>query len=136
MHVRHFLSLLVVPLLAACSHMAQADTDIVGPIWIAEDVGGIPVPQGNDITLTFDLQERAGGKGGCNTYGASYHRDGTLIAFEPPFSTKLFCASPEIMNLEQLYFDLIARAASLQREGERLELRTRDGKSILFHAKP
>ena len=52
MHVRHFLSLLVVPLLAACSHMAQADTDIVGPIWIAEDVGGIPVPQGNDITLT------------------------------------------------------------------------------------
>ncbi|WP_374384736.1 META domain-containing protein [Dongia sp.] len=135
MYIRHLLAFLFLPLLAACSHVASADSEIVGSIWIAENIGGTPVPTGDDITLTFDLQGRAGGKGGCNTYGAAYHRDGTLIAFEPPFSTKMFCAPPEVMNMEQLYFDLLPRVASLLREGERLELRTRDGKSILFHMK-
>ena len=109
MHVRHFLSLLVVPLLAACSHMAQADTDIVGPIWIAEDVGGIPVPQGNDITLTFDLQGRAGGKGGCNTYGAGYKRNGSALTFEQAMSTQMFCAPDALMAQEHAYLNLLAQ---------------------------
>ncbi len=118
-------------LISACA--AGAGTELVGPVWIAERIAGAPAVGGTEVTLNFDGQGHAGGKAGCNTYGAGYTRDGSKLAFEQPFSTKMFCSPDVLMAQEQAYLDLLGRVIGFQTEDNKLQLNATGGKTIVFH---
>ena len=122
--------------LAACAGGSHAPAEIVGPVWVADSIGGVPAMADAEVTLTFDADGGSGGKAGCNSYGAGYKRDGDALTFEPAFSTKMFCAPDALMAQEQAYLDLLGHVTGLARVGDKLELRTDTGNSLLFHAKP
>jgi putative lipoprotein len=130
------LASLVLPaalLLSACAASPTTQTEIVGPVWVAESIGGAGVVSGPDVTLKLDAEGRAGGKAGCNSYGSSYQRDSNTLKFEQAFSTKMFCSPDAVMAQEQAYLDLLARVISYQTPNGKLELLTSDGKKIVFH---
>jgi heat shock protein HslJ len=128
------LALPLVLLVAACSSgAASGQAGIVGPIWVAETSAGAPVVAGGDVTLTFEADGRSGGKAGCNSYGAGYQRDGSKLAFEQAFSTKMFCSPDMLMAQEQAYLDLLSHVNGYQTQGDKLILNATDGKTIVFH---
>jgi heat shock protein HslJ len=123
-------------LIAACHHPADAEAPLVGPVWIAERIGDVPAIAGAEVTLTFDTEGRSGGKAGCNTYGAGYTQDGSKLAFEAPFSTRMFCSPDALMAQERAYLDLLGRVTGYQTQGDKLQLNAADGKTIVFHKQP
>lgn len=132
-----FIAAYMLPLLlSACAGSANSDAEIVGPVWVAESIAGVPALSNSEVTLKFDADGRSGGKAGCNSYGAGYHRTGSALTFEQPFSTRMFCSPDELMAQEQAFLDLLSRVTGLSRTGDRLELHTEDGKTVVFHLKP
>jgi heat shock protein HslJ len=95
----------------------------------------MPAVADGDVTLTFKPDGRSGGKGGCNTYGAGYKRNGNALTFEQAMSTQMFCSPDALMAQEHAYLDLLAKVTGFERTGDTLKLNT-PGKPILFHAKP
>ena len=137
MLVRTFLALVLLApslLLAACTSTPDAETEITGVTWVADNIGGAPAVAGGEVTLIFNPDGRSGGKGGCNTYGAGYTRKGDALTFEQAMSTQMFCAPDALMAQEHAYLDLLAKVTGFERTGDKLTLNT-PGKSILFHAK-
>lgn len=56
-----------------------------------------------NVTLRFETEKNsAGGKGGCNSFGAKYDRDGDNINFRDIFSTKMYCE--QFQKTEDAYF--------------------------------
>jgi len=104
---------------------------IVGPEWVATDIAGGGVGDAQ-ITLTLEAAGRAGGRGGCNSYGGSYTLSGTALHFGPMAATKMACA-PALMDREQRYFNALMGVVryALADDGA-LMLTTADGKTLLF----
>ncbi|MDY0872842.1 META domain-containing protein [Dongia rigui] len=122
-------------MLAACAGGASSETQIMGVTWVADEIGGTPVLPDSEVTLTFNPDGRSGGKGGCNTYGAGYQRNGNALTFEQAMSTQMFCAPDALMAQEHAYLNLLPQVTGFERSGDKLTLNT-PAKSILFHAKP
>src|SRR5262245_23853251 len=60
-------------LLAGCETMqAGPPPELIGPVWIAEAVGGAALPNQPPVTLQFDGDGRAAGKAACNQYNGPY----------------------------------------------------------------
>lgn len=131
-----FASALLAPtlMLAACASGPKAETEIMGVTWVADNIGGTPALPDGEVTLTFQADGRSGGKGGCNTYGAGYKRNGSALTFEQAMSTQMFCAPDALMAQEHTYLNLLSEVTGFERTGDKLKLNTPD-KSILFHAK-
>lgn len=111
---------------------AQAD-DLAGTAW---QVGGynngrqavVGVTTGSALSLAFDANGRLSGSGGCNRFTGSYRADGKSLSIGPLAATRKACAQPEgVMQQEAAYLRALESAATAQREGDRLELRTATG---------
>lgn len=122
-------------MLAACAGKPQAEVEIMGVTWVADNIGGAPALAGSDVTLTFNPDGRSGGKAGCNTYGAGYSRKGNALTFEQAMSTQMFCSPDALMAQEHAYLDSLAQVTGFERTGDKLKLNLPNGKAILFHAK-
>ena len=119
-------------ILAGCASGPGAPPapSIVG-LWLAQDVAGTAVPADVRITLSLYGDGRAVGRAGCNNYTTKYQRTGETISFAPAISTKMACA-PEVMTLEQSYFDTLMAATRVERRPDGTLALTTDTGALLL----
>ena len=70
-------------LVRAAAPVAEAAAPLVGPDWVAEDIGGRGVANRVRSTLTFGADGRVSGSGGCNRIAGSYTLAGEALALRP-----------------------------------------------------
>jgi heat shock protein HslJ len=126
------LALLLVGCTGASEHVAQGAAAIAGSVWLAEEIAGAAVTGDMPITLRFDADGGASGRGGCNSYGGSYTLTGDALSFGPIAATRMAC-EPALMDQEQRYFDTLAKVTryAVADDGALL-LTTGEGKEIRF----
>lgn len=116
---------------AAVTAHAQVPDNLRGTEWRFIDIEGTAVPNG--VVATLRLRgNRASGKAGCNSYGASWQTspDGST-RFGETMSTKKACLEPAgAMQVERGVFDALQRTTRLRREGGSLVLLDASGKPL------
>jgi heat shock protein HslJ len=110
----------------------QAAGDLMGTQWQLMSIAGDPLPDDITISLEFSEENRAGGTGGCNNYGASYAVDGESLSFSGAISTMMACAEG-IMAQEAAYFAALETAVSYTLNGDELTITTADGEQLVFN---
>jgi heat shock protein HslJ len=83
------------------------------------------------ITLEFGVGNRAGGSGGCNTFGSGYTVSGDAISFQPVISTMMACEQG-IMTQESAFFEALQSAYSFTVTDEELTIMYADGLTLVF----
>ncbi len=84
-----------------------------------------------EITLGFDAKESRFFGRVVNNYFGKYEMDGTTIKFGPAASTMM--AGPEnLMKAESQYLMTLPKVNSFVLEGQKLTLKTADGKELVF----
>jgi heat shock protein HslJ len=107
-------------LLAGCGTTDVAEveaTNPVGPLWIAEAVGGAALPNEPAVTLQFGADGRAAGKAGCNQYSGPYQLGDGTLSFGAMIATKMACDEP-VMAIEQAYLHALAKVTHYQVRNE------------------
>lgn len=102
--------------------------------WVLETMNGTPLPEDSpEITLSFGADGRVTGSAGCNTYlgNYSYTASDNTIRIGPISRTEKICLPHEIMEQESRFMELLTTAAVYAVTGDRLELRTPDGTTVL-----
>ena len=121
-------------------HFARADQDpLAGTSWeliseVPADVEATPEVDGmaRSITLTFEAEGQAAGRGGCNSYSTTYALEGTSISFSEIVSTRMACEGGDIMQREQEFFAALSSASQFGLTDQRLYLRSEDGSRMAF----
>ena len=90
-----------------------------------------PVIEGTTITLKFGADGRAGGSGGCNSYGGNYRERGDNLSFSQIISTKRACLEQRANEQEQRYFAALESASKFKLSYNRLTIFHGDGRSAL-----
>jgi heat shock protein HslJ len=90
-----------------------------------------PVIEGTTITLKFGADGRAGGSGGCNSYGGEYLERGDNLSFSRIISTKRACLDESANEQEQRYFAALGSASKFKLSHNRLTIFCGDGRSAL-----
>ena len=86
------------------------------------------VGTGRAPTIEFGTAGGVRGFAGCNTFGGAWSEDAGRIAIGPLRATKTACADPpDAMEREAALLQALESAASVRRDGDRLELRTATG---------
>ena len=84
--------------LAACSLVNDVTDEqaerVYGRTWIAEEVGGLPVPGGIQPSLVVESDGKVSGNAGCNGYFGSVIIAGEAMSFGNLGSTRKACAEP------------------------------------------
>lgn len=83
------------------------------------------------VTLMFDEEGRAGGSGGCNSYGTTYAVDGDRITFENAFSTMMAC-DERTMMIEARYFEGLSTATRYEIIDGQLRIIVGDEHELVF----
>ena len=128
----HYLALSVLflfGLLQGCSAAAPDQGALIGR-WQVQRIAAQALPLENGPTLTFDIDNRAHGNGGCNLYQGSYEIQGEKLALGPMAANRKACPVLQ-MDSEQLFFGNLAKVTSYHLEGNILKLRARDGDNVV-----
>jgi len=80
-----------------------------------------------EIYIEFDSSDDASGSGGCNAYFSEYSREGNEIEFFNFGATEMACGGGNILDLEQIYFDLLLKAESMKIIGNELTIKCKNG---------
>jgi putative lipoprotein len=96
-------------------------TALVGPTWVAEDIGGGGVIDYLQSHITFTAEGQAHGFGGCNNFTGGYTLDGATLALGPLASTKKACP-PAIMNQETRFHQALGKVRDYRFENGLLVL--------------
>jgi heat shock protein HslJ len=76
---------------------------------------------GTEITASFSRGGRLTGSSGCNSYRATYTRDGDALEISPPAATRKACADPAgVMEQEAAYLSGLGRVVSHSLDGDTL----------------
>lgn len=109
--------------------------DLVGTAWTLASINATgtetPVASGSTVTLEFGADGRAGGDGGCNTYGGGYQVQGNTLTFEQMVSTLMACADNAVTQQEQTYLRLLETVETFSVEDGELTLYDETGQSVL-----
>ena len=107
------------------------ELDIYGS-WLAEDIEGGGVIDNLQTTLEIDQDGRAGGHGGCNSYGGEVTIDGDTIRFGRMAGTLMACAEA-VMNQEGKFHDALGRVAAfrIEQDQRKLLLLGADGNTLI-----
>lgn len=120
--------------LSACASVPQSH-ELGGGTWVLTSLDGNSqvgsAADGNDITLQFGEDGRAGGSGGCNQYGADYTVSGNMVSFDQPVSTLMYCEPELVMQNEAAYLQALTMVGEWQINGNTLTL-TGGGHSLVF----
>jgi heat shock protein HslJ len=83
-----------------------------------------------DTTLGFAFADdgKVAGSAGCNRFTGTFTSKGEALSFGPLATTRKACPKPEgIMEQEQQFLTALGTVATARLEGDRLELRAKDG---------
>ncbi len=83
-----------------------------------------------ETTLGFAFADggKVAGSAGCNRFTGTYTAKGEALSFGPLATTRKECPEPEkLMEQEQQFLSALGTVATARFEGDRLELRTKDG---------
>lgn len=115
---------------AAAAAMPTPD-QLDGTSWRFAEVAGAPVP--DDVMATIQFRHgRAGGRAGCNSFGATYRiaADGTA-SFQLGMSTKMACLEPAgATRVEQGVFAAIRGVARVEIRDDGLVLLDSSGRVL------
>lgn len=130
-----------------CAHLADALPDIVGDRepdretvlvnteWLLKSYGGsgdeTAVLDETEVTLRFEEAGRAGGSGGCNTFGAQYVISNGSISFTEVEATAIACPGEGVMEQEQAYFQALRTAGEFELAEDALRIWYADGAGAL-----
>lgn len=121
-------------LLSACAASPQSP-ELGGQAWVLTSLDGSrevgSAAGGNDITLQFGEDGRAGGSGGCNQYGAGYTVSGNNVSFEQAVSTLMYCEPELVMQNEAAFLQALSMVGEWRIEGNTLTL-TGGGHTLVF----
>lgn len=125
-------ALLLAALLAACSAMPSATPEasgLEGTAWILSALPGQTLPPGQMVTLRFE-GGHASGSDGCNRYRAPYTSKGRALEVSPRGVSTMITCPPEAMQLARDYTAALHATRSWRIEGEQLQLRAADGRTL------
>ena len=90
--------------------------------------------EGTEITATFNSAEgKVSGSGGCNTYFARYRVKGSTLSIFEMAWTEMACVSPEgVMEQEDVFLSLLARAQSFEADDTILTIFCSGGQQLYF----
>lgn len=103
---------------------------LVGPAWVAEDIGGRGVADRARTEITFGADGRAYGSGGCNRFTGGYTLDGPSLRFGAMASTNMACV-PAAMDQEQRFHQALAAVRGWRVENGILRLTDEAGAAVL-----
>ncbi|MDQ5822645.1 MAG: DUF4377 domain-containing protein [Chloroflexota bacterium] len=84
-------------------------------------------------TLKFEADGRAGGSGGCNSFGGPYQAgEGGSLTFGTLVSTRMACAE-DIMQWESTYFQALDSASAYALEDTQLRITFANGQGTLTY---
>lgn len=96
----------------------------------------VSLVEGTEISLHFGAEGQLEGSAGCNHYSAPFAFQGERVSIGPARSTRKFCAEPDgLMAQEAAFLEALPRAVTLERSGERLEMRMADGAMVATWAR-
>ncbi len=105
-----------------------SDINLAGTTWrLVELNGRTPLATGEDITLRFETQERAGGNSGCNLYSGAYRITGATITFRNLASTKRACLDPALNTQESEFYQALDAVTTFELTGGRFLLKDSGG---------
>ncbi|MBD0324863.1 MAG: META domain-containing protein [Pyrinomonadaceae bacterium] len=120
---------------SAQTESSSAESKLANTQWRLMSFGATgaesPVIEGTTITLKFGADGRAGGSGGCNSYGGGYRERGDNLSFNQIISTKRACLEQGANQQEQRYFTALESASKFKLSDNRLTLFHGDGQSAL-----
>ncbi|HEX4848770.1 MAG TPA: META domain-containing protein [Novosphingobium sp.] len=112
------ITLLALPLLAACATTVQAEPSLIGTKWVFVSIDGkAPVSDRTELTIE---QGRIGANVGCNGMGSDLRIEGDRLITNGVISTKMFCDA--IAGQEMAVGALLDASPSYRIEGGRLIL--------------
>lgn len=116
---------------------SMEENELTGVLWTLVsyvNAAGEPVdaPADAGITAEFTTEGRVGGRGGCNSYFASYTVDGNNLTISQAGSTMMAC-EPEIMQREADYLAALQSAATFAVAGDELQIANADGVTVLVY---
>lgn len=121
---------------AACAGYAPATgaarDDLTGTRWVASAINGAPIAGPRSPTLSFEVDYRLTGSGGCNRLFAVYEVEDESIDVRGLGRTKMACAEP-VMSIEEAFVDILDDANSYDRDASgRLVIAAADGRSVVL----
>ncbi|MBR0682792.1 META domain-containing protein [Roseomonas eburnea] len=103
---------------------------LIGPNWIAEDIGGRGVVDRLRTEITFGAEGRAFGSGGCNRFTGGYTLEGERLHFGPMASTNMAC-TPAAMDQEARFHAALAEIRGYRIENALLHLLDERGDALV-----
>jgi heat shock protein HslJ len=88
----------------------------------------VSVLAGTDVSIRFSADGRVSGSAGCNDFTGTYSLSGQTLTIGATATTRKTCAQPEgVMKQEGMFLKALSTVAIVRMDGERLELRARNG---------
>ena len=91
----------------------------------------VNVPARPPVTLEFRDKAAIGGSGGCNHYGGSYERNGSMITIGQIFSTLMYCEEAGVSERESAYLGLLGEVRMYRIESDSLRFIDGAGTEVL-----
>lgn len=106
------------------SSTGGGSTGLEAKKWLLTSIGGKPVRLAKGAAfISFDADEgRAGGNGGCNSFGGEYEASGDAIKFGNLVSTMMACGSGNRMDVERRFLDALQEAERFEISGNRMRI--------------
>jgi putative lipoprotein len=93
-------------MVATASAASTGTVAFVGPTWVAEDIHGRGVIDDLQSQITFTVEGRAHGSGGCNSFTGDYRLEDAMLELGPLATTRKACP-PAIMDQEARFFEAL-----------------------------
>lgn len=101
--------------------------------WVLTEIRGEPVLGNEELTLVVD-ESTAGGNSGCNYYGGTPQITVGTFRLVDLVATLRACEDPRLMDQESDYLSILGQSSAWDIEGDRLELVTATGDTLVFRA--
>jgi putative lipoprotein len=108
---------------------------LIGPTWIAEDIGGRGVIDRAQSTIAFGTDGRATGRGGCNRFTTRYTLSGAALRINPVASTRMACVPEALADQERRFLAALGVVRAWHLDGAILRLTNETGAAVLRFAR-
>lgn len=115
---------------------AMDPADLIGTAWRLASLDEQPLLEASTQTLAFHDEHRAGGYAGCRAFVASYEAEGDELTIFLMAMMGAVCDDDGLQQQEGEYTTVLGWANRFSLEGDRLELRTSRGETLVYEALP